>query len=208
MNITWYFQRKSDKSEKERFIKWNIELIKSRFAMTASSHQLPCLCSCIVKGMLKIVLDIRLRTLSIEVFRFTGLQKAGNLSCLICKGSRFYVYQRPNPNNFVCSLIYYLKCRWRSLFFLLGGEVMNCKNGSHFYFQTSTTYRANRKCIICQLDSGNHDLNYLTKNGIETFKNALRIRKDEVHDRTLMCFWRRNHCVTETVGADTLIRKN
>lgn len=42
-----------------------------------------------------------------------------------------------------------------------------------------------RKCIICQLDSGNHDLNYLTKNGIETFKNALRIRKDEVHDRML-----------------------
>ena len=42
-----------------------------------------------------------------------------------------------------------------------------------------------RKCIICILDSGNHDLNYLTKNGIETFKNALRIRKDEVHDRML-----------------------
>ena len=42
-----------------------------------------------------------------------------------------------------------------------------------------------RKCIICQLDSGNHDLNYLTKNGIETFKNALRIRKDEVHNRML-----------------------
>ena len=42
-----------------------------------------------------------------------------------------------------------------------------------------------RKCIICKLDSGNHDLNYRTKNGIETFKNALRITKDEVHDRML-----------------------
>ena len=28
-------------------------------------------------------------------------------------------------------------------------------------------------------------MNYLTKNGIETFKNALRITKDEVHDRML-----------------------
>ena len=28
-------------------------------------------------------------------------------------------------------------------------------------------------------------MNYLTKNGIETFKNPLRIRKDEVHDRML-----------------------
>ena len=70
------------------------------------------------------------------------------------------------------------------------------------------------KCIICQLESGNHDLNYLTKNVIETSKNALRIRKMKCMIgccpklRTLMCFWRRNHCVTETVEADTLIRKN
>ena len=28
-------------------------------------------------------------------------------------------------------------------------------------------------------------MNYLTKNGIETFRNNLRIRKDEVHDRML-----------------------
>ena len=41
------------------------------------------------------------------------------------------------------------------------------------------------KCIICQLESGNHDLNSLTKNGFETFKNALRITKDDVHDRML-----------------------
>ena len=34
------------------------------------------------------------------------------------------------------------------------------------------------KCIICQLESESHDLNYLTKNGIETFKN---VRKDEAH---------------------------
>lgn len=33
------------------------------------------------------------------------------------------------------------------------------------------------KCNICQLESGNHDLNYLTRNGIETFESALRIRK-------------------------------
>ena len=33
------------------------------------------------------------------------------------------------------------------------------------------------------MESGNHDWNYLSKNGIETFKNALRIRKDEVRDK-------------------------
>ena len=137
INNTGYFQRKFDKSGKERFITWNIDLIKSQFAITASTHQLPCLCSRIVKGMFEIVLDVLLRTLNIKVFRFTGLEKTGNL--LDMQAFSFCVYQRPNPNNFVCSLIYYLKCLRRSFFFLLGDEVMNGKHGSHFYFQTSTT---------------------------------------------------------------------
>lgn len=41
------------------------------------------------------------------------------------------------------------------------------------------------KCVICQDSSNSNDreLNYLTKNGLQTFKNAVHVRKDEVYIR-------------------------
>ena len=39
------------------------------------------------------------------------------------------------------------------------------------------------KCVICQVGSNDHELNYLTKNGLSTFKNAVNARKDEVYIR-------------------------
>ena len=57
--------------------------------------------------MFKIVLDILLRTLNIEVFRFTGLEKTGNLSCLICKRSHF-VYIRGLIQTTLSVLLYIL----------------------------------------------------------------------------------------------------